>query len=56
MTAEFLFFKNPQQEIKFINKSVIPIPNMMLKHLSTCLETPIQPTFISLNSFDRQAR
>ena len=48
-TTQFMFFKNPRQDIKFINKSVIPIPNIMSKHLSQCLEPFPEPTDISLN-------
>ena len=44
-----MFFKEPRQEIKFINKSGIPIPNILSKLLSPYLEPPPKPTGISLN-------
>ena len=50
MTTEFMFFKNPLQDIKFINKSVISKPNILSKHLSLFLEPTPEPTGISLKN------
>ena len=49
MTKYLMFFKNPRQDIKFINKSGIPISNILSKLLSPCLEPPSEPTDISSN-------
>ena len=51
-----MFLKKSLQDIKFINKYGIPIPNIMLKHLSPYLETPLEPTVIPLNNFDKKTR
>ena len=51
MTTEFMFFKKSWQDIKFINKYGIPIPNILLKLFSPCLEPPTEPAGISLNCF-----
>ena len=44
-----MFLKNPLQDIQFINKSGIMIPNILSKRLSLCLEPPPEPTGISMN-------
>ena len=49
MATEFMFFKNPWQYIKFINKYGITIPNILSKLLSPCLEPLPEPTGISLH-------
>ena len=51
MTAEFMFFKNPWKYIKSINKSGVPIPNIMSKLFSPCLEPPPEPTGISIKKY-----
>ena len=51
MTTEFIFSKKLLQEIRFINKYGIPIPNIMLTRFSPCLEPPLEPTGISLDLF-----
>ena len=48
MTTEFMFFKNTQQDIRFMKKYWIPVPNILSKHFSPYLELPIEPTVISL--------
>ena len=53
MTTEFMFFKNPWQDIKFINKYGIPIPNILSKLLSPCLEPTLELTVISLKNIDK---
>ena len=56
MTKEFMFFENKWQDIKFINKSRIPIPNIILKLLSPYLEPSLEFTVISRKTFYWQAR
>ena len=56
MTKEFMFFENKWQDIKFINKSRIPIPNIILKRFSSYLEPSLEPTVISRKKIYWQAR
>ena len=45
-----MLLNNTQQEIKFINKSGISIPNILPKLLPPCLEPPPEPTGFSLKN------
>ena len=48
ITTEFMFLKNPLQYIKFINKYIILMPNILSIILSPYLEHPPEPTYSSL--------